>query len=738
MAIPTIDIGSKLSPSLRILVTAGAIVLVGFVQAESPTSKLSSTESIATASDQSVSDSKDSDLPALKPLDVHPRATKFVVDQVRSNHLIRNVPLNDEASSQIFDRYLEILDRRKVFFLADDIAEFEAYRYELDNDLKRGRLDNAFAIVNRLRIRREARFDWVLDRVAEGIDSFDLTTNVEVPIDSEDIEWPKNSEEADQRWEHSLTDSIIRYRLNDKENDEIQELLTKRYVNQQKQLRQFTAEEAFAGYINSFTHIYDPHTSYFSPRAAEDFHMSMRMSLEGIGALLGTEDDYVKVISLIKGGPADLDGELKPADRIVSVGQEPGNSMVDVVGRRIQDVVDLIRGPRGTTVYLEVLEPDESGSKSRIVTITRDKVKLEETAAKKKVFTLEHEGEVSTIGVIELPKMYADLAGEQRGEANYRSATRDVARLIDELKEENIDGLILDLRNNGGGSLPEAHKLVGLFIETGPTVIVKGPSRTHKVMTDRDPSVAWAGPFAVLVNRSSASASEIFAGAIQDYGRGLVIGNRTYGKGSIQSILTLNHGQLKITQGKYYRISGEATQHNGVTPDVEFPQLLDTEVVGESAYQNALEIDVVDPADYEAIGEVGLIVPTLTSLHLERTQNNPHFRYYRRVQERLDENREITHISLNEEVRKTRREEYADWRLNTENDYLIALGEDPAATIDELDDILRELPEKRSELVDGMVEESGRLLLDYQKIARPIAYVDESSFSDIDEQVTEN
>lgn len=722
---------------LSTLTAASAILLAGFIQADTPPTH-SSGKPDTVNSDQTDGVSDDSKLPILEPLGVHPRATRFVVDQVRSNHLIRNVPLDDDASSQIFDRFLETMDRRKVFFLAEDISEFETFRFDLDNDLKRGRLDNAFAMVNRFRIRRMERFEWVIERIKEGVDSFELNSDVEVPIDSDEIEWPKNRAEADQRWEYSLIDSIIRYRLNKRDNEEIQELLTKRYTNQLNQLRQFTSEEAFASYINSFTHIFDPHTVYFSNRTAEDFHMQMRMSLEGIGALLGTEDEYVQVISLVKGGPAELDGELKPRDRIIKVGQAPGGTMIDVVGRRIQDVVDLIRGPRGTIVLLEILEPEDSGSRSKIIAITRDKVKLEETAAKKKVFTLDHDGEQSKFGVIELPKMYADLAGEQRGEDNYRSATRDVARLIEELKEENIDGLIFDLRNNGGGSLPEAHKLVGLFIETGPTVIVKGLGRRHSVMEDQNSDVAWDGPLAVLVNRSSASASEIFAGAIQDYGRGLVIGNRTYGKGSIQSILTLNHGQLKITQGKYYRISGEATQHKGVQPDIEFPQLVDTEAVGESAYQNALEQDVVDPAEYETIGEVGLFAPALNALHLERTENDPHFDYYRKVQERLKSNRSITHISLNEEVRKSRREEYAEWRLKTENDYLIALGEDPADTIDELDDILRELPEKRVDLVDGMVEESGRILLDYQKIAGPIAYVEDPSFSSSQEQVTEN
>ena len=662
------------------------------------------------------------DLPTLNPLPVHPRATRFIVDQVRNNHLIRNAPLNDAASSKIFDQYLEVLDRRKHFFLASDIEEFEPYRYEFDDALKRGRLEIGFKMVNRLQSRRDERYAWILDRLERGVSSFDLGTLTQLPIDAEDLTWPRDTAKADLRWEFNLTDSIIHMRLNKRETEEIEDLLTKRYANRRNQNRQITSEEAFADYINSFTHIYDPHTVYFSPRDAEDFQMSMRMSLEGIGALLGSEDEYVKVISLVKGGPAELDGELKEADRIVGVGQDPEGPMIDVVGRRIQDVVDLIRGPRGTIVRLEVLEPIAAGSASRIVEITRDKVKLEEAAAKKKIFSLDYEGTERKVGVIELPKMYADLAGEQRGEDDYRSATRDVTKLLEELNKQNIDGLILDLRNNGGGSLPEAHKLVGLFIETGPTVLVEGMGRSRQVMTDNDKTIAYDGPLAVLVNRSSASASEIFAAAIQDYGRGLVLGARTYGKGSVQTILSLNHGQLKITQGKYYRISGQSTQHEGVVPHIEFPELIDSEAIGESAYKNSLGLDVIEAADFRVLEELDDVVKTLSTRHAARTKHDPIFDYYRRVEERIDFNRNITHISLNEGERRSQRKESAAWRLKTENDYLIALGEEPVQTVEELDKVLRELPRKYADDVDGMVKESGRILLDYVNVKPTLAF----------------
>ena len=658
----------------------------------------------------------------LEPLAVHPRATRFVVDQVRSNHLIRNQPLNDEASSEIFDAYLEVLDRRKNFLLLSDIQEFEDYRYALDDALKRGRLEGVFNMVNRLQLRRDERYSWVLKRLQKGIDSFDLYTDAELAIKSDELDWAADIDEANARWELNLIDAIIHMRLNERPSEEIQDLLTKRYTLRQSRNRQFTAEEAFATYINAFTQTYDPHTVYFSPRAAEDFHMGMRMSLEGIGALLGAEDEYVTVISLVKGGPAEQDGELKPAHRIVAVGQDVKGPMIDVVGRRVADVVDLIRGPRGTVVRLEVLEPVESGGESKIIDITRDKVKLEEATAKKKVFSVVTDGIERKMGVIELPKMYADLDGEQHGDLDYRSATRDVKRLIEELKDENIEGLIFDLRHNGGGSLEEAQKLVGLFIETGPTVLVKGMGRKRQTMVDNDPAVAYKGPLAVLVNRSSASASEIVAGAMQDYGRGLVVGSPTYGKGSVQVIQALNHGQLKVTRAKYYRISGQGTQSVGVNPDIEFPSLLDHERVGEERYDNALTSDSIDPAEYEPIADLSGVLGKLMKQHEQRIADDPLFVYYQRVEDRIEENREITHVSMNLDIREDRREENAEWRLKTENEYLIALGEEPVKTTEELDTVLGELPKKLSEEVDGMVKETGRILSDYILAAPTLAY----------------
>ena len=666
------------------------------------------------------------ELPLLEPLDVHPRATRFVVDQVQSNHLVRNIPLDNEASSKIFDKFLESLDARKNFLLASDIEEFELVRYQLDDDLKRGRLNNAFAIINRVQKRKDDRYEWTIERLKQGITSFDLKTNGEIPIDPDLQDWAADIDESDQRWEDNLVDSIIRMKLNDQDLEQIQDVLTKRYTNRRNRNRQYTSEEAFSTFVNSFTEIFDPHTVYFSPRSAEDFHMNMRMSLEGIGALLGTEDEYVKVLEIVPGGPAEQDGQLQPGNLILAVGQGEDGPLIDVIGRRLNDVVDLIRGPKGSVVHLEVVKSISSSGENKIIKLVRDNIKLEETKAKKKRFSLNQDGADYNIGVIELPRMYADLQGERNNTGDYASASRDVARLVNELKAEEIDALIVDLRNNGGGSLPEAHRMVGLFIDKGPTVQVKGLGKNREVMRDSRGGMIFDGPLAVLVNRTSASASEIFAGAIQDYGRGFVLGTQTFGKGSVQTIMNLNHGQLKITQAMYYRVTGKSTQNGGVTPDITFPSLLDTERIGEGSHENALELATIPAAKFEPAANLSNSIFALKLAHQKRVEHDPYFDYYRAVEERIQENRDIASVSLNEDRRETRRKQSAAWRLRTENSYLMAFGEVPVKTVDELDDALNELSDRLEREVDGMALEAGRILVDYMEMRPTLAMAEKT------------
>ncbi len=472
-------------------------------------------------------------------------------------------------------------------------------------------------------------------------------------------------------------------RLNGKDDARIVEDLTKRYSNRLKRTRQTQSEDAFQVYANALTSAYDPHTQYFSPRTSENFNINMSLSLQGIGAVLRSDDDYTTVVRLVPAGPADKSGLLQPEDRIVGVGQGRDGRIVDVVGWRLDDVVELIRGPKDSTVRLEVLRGKHD--ESRIVEIVRDTVKLEEQAAKKRLLTMDHNGSPRRIGVITVPAFYVDFKAMQRGDPEFKSTTRDVARLIEELKSEGAEGLIIDLRNNGGGSLAEANSLTGLFIKSGPTVQVKNASQRVNVYSDSDGKVAWDGPLAVLVNRLSASASEIFAGAIQDYGRGVIIGNQTFGKGTVQTLIPLNRGQLKMTQAKFYRISGKSTQHQGVIPDIEFPELLDPNEIGESALDDALPWDVIYPVRFPRSTRVSDAAPALNRKHQQRVAHDPDFKYLYALAEFNRAQRERKVISLNEETRRQQKAADDAARLAIENELRRAKGQPILTSLDELE-----------------------------------------------------
>ncbi len=419
--------------------------------------------------------------------------------------------------------------------------------------------------------------------------------------------------------------------------------------------------------MNSLAETYDPHTEYFSPRSSENFNINMSLSLEGIGAVLQNDDEYTKIVRLVPAGPADKSKLLAPGDRIVAIAQG-GEDFVDVVGWRIDEVVDLIRGPKGSQVRLQVIPAAAADEhQTRTVSIIRNTIKLEEQAAQKRVLEIIRNDRPYRIGVIKLPTFYADFQGMQAGDPNYRSTTRDVKRLIAELKEEKIDGLVLDLRNNGGGSLSEANSLVGLFIETGPTVQIRNAGGEIEVMGDADPSVDYDGPLTVMVNRLSASAAEIFAGAIQDYGRGLVVGSTSFGKGTVQSLRDLNHGQLKITEAKFYRISGASTQHRGVEPDINLPNIYDNKDIGEAALPNALPWDTIPPARYLPYGGYESQLTRIRSLSLQRQSLDPDFRYLNAQIALADKLKGITTLSLNEKTRKKEQDELDAQRLAIEN-----------------------------------------------------------------------
>ena len=627
-------------------------------------------------------------LPELSPLQEHSQTTAEIVSRLRHQHYQRHhIGMNDALSSMVLDRYIESLDSEKSFFLASDIKEFEKYRYTLDDALRRGNVKPAYDIYNRFDERIDERYDYLIELLHKGIDKLDFTKDEYLVIDRKQVPWAKTKADLDDLWRRRLKNDVLNLRLAGKKDKDIEKLLDKRYENKLNQLSQTNSEDAYRVFMNSLTLSYDPHTQYFSPRATENFNIRMRLSLEGIGAMLQQDDEYTKITRLIPAGPADKSGKLKANDRIVGVGQGKDGEMVDVVGWRLDDVVDLIRGPKDTVVRLAVLDKNSiDNHRSHTVSITRDKVKLEDQAASKKILHTSNYGRDYKIGVIHIPKFYIDFDAASRGDPNYRSTTRDVHKLLDELKQDNVDGIIIDLRDNGGGSLREVNELIGLFIEDGPTVQVKNTNGRVYVHQDDDHEIAYRGPLAVLVNRLSASASEIFAGAIQDYRRGLVIGTQTYGKGTVQAMMPLNHGQITLTQQKFYRISGNSTQNRGVIPDISLPSLYDVSEIGESTLEQALPWDRIAAASYHKWDDFSRVIPRLQALHEKRAAHDPDFQYLVETNKLIEERRAIHRLSLNEAKRRAEKTKVEKSQLAIENERRKAKHEPLLKSIDELED----------------------------------------------------
>ena len=685
----------------------------------------------------------------LAPLASHPKTSVSIVNELRNNHYYPRRKIDDSVSAQVFDKYLDRLDSNRAYFLATDVQALdEKYRFSLDEALKQGDLEPAFDIFNLFQKRVIDRMEYVLAFVDHGLETLDFTVDESLEIDRENAPWPRNCDEMDDLWRKRIKEWTLGMLVNGREIDEIEETLGKRYRNRLRQLmqtkRETRSEEAFQTYINAFTNTYDPHTEYFSPRNYAQFNINMSLSLEGIGAVLTPEDEYTTIVRLVPAGPADKSGALKPEDRIIGVGQGEMGTIIDVVGMRLDEVVDLIRGPKGSTVRLQVIAPNAVEGDARIVQIIRNTVTLEEQAAQKKVLEYDIGGRERKIGVIDVPSFYADPKASGRGDGTYKTTTRDVSRLIDELKQEGVEGIVVDLRNNGGGSLEEAKTLTGLFIETGPVLQVRHQGRRAQPWPDTDSRVDWSGPLAVLVNRLSASASEIFAGAIQAYQRGIITGGRTFGKGTVQTLLPLNRGKLKITQAKYYLISGQSTQHQGVIPDIKLPETFDIDQIGESALDDAMPWDRISPADYATTNAIAPFVGALQAAHTRRIANDPDFQYLRALTERDAENRARTHISLNRETRIQERAAYDDWRLAVENALLTAKGEPPMEDIEELNrlaqieggavvEALIEITDGESDgesekgpdpLDDPMLRETGLILLDYIGLNQQVAMVE--------------
>ena len=664
------------------------------------------------------------DWQGLEPKASHRQTSVDIVDRLRDGHFVKK-GLDDEVSSQTFDNYLDFLDLRHLHFLADDIAEFEHYRYQLDDALREGDVEPAFAIYNRYRQRALERIEYEAMLIEQGVDQFDFTLEEAIDVDRTDAPWPDSRESLENLWRLDLKGSVLSRKLAGESFEAIGEALTKRGQNRARTIRQTRSEDVFQRFVNAFALTYDEHTQYFSPRDSEDFGIFMSLSLQGIGAVLGTEDEYTVVRDLVTGGPAQKGGELKAGDRIVAVGQDR-QPFVDIIGRRSDDVVQLIRGPKGSRVRLKVIPASAKDEEVRVVEIVRESVSLVDQSASKSLLSIGRDGREHRIGVVVVPTFYADFRAMEQGEESYKSTTRDVARLIEELKAESMDALIIDLRDNGGGSLQEAVELTGLFVDSGPVVQVKSLRGRTRVLGDDDGAAVWDGPLAVMVNGGSASASEIFAGAIQDYDLGVVVGSRTFGKGTVQTLVELprGRGQLKVTERKFYRVSGSSTHYNGIVPDIEYPA--PTDVYRDRWDGGAIggRGSDVAPIGHPKAQRFGTHVDALQRRHEERVADDPDFAYLRARGEYLEGLRARTEVSLSEETRLAERAADDAWALRLENELLVAKGKEPVASVEELDEAGVAIDDAEHPEKDILVQETANILIDYLALSQGIALAD--------------
>jgi len=663
----------------------------------------------------------------LAPTDREQRVAKLVSTVIERQHY-RQSPINDQLSSEVLKRFIEALDGQRSFFLASDIAEFEQFRYKLDDAVTTGALDPVFTIYNRLQARNRERITHVIESLKTE-PNFQIDESFE--YDRSKAPWAKSAEELNDIWRRRVKNDAMSLMLTDKSWTDTSDILRKRYERVLKRTEQTNADDIFEIFMNSFAHVFDPHSNYFSPRNSEEYRIQMSLSYEGIGATLGLIDDYVTIQNLLPGGPAMISGLLNVNDRIVAVGEGKTGKPVDVIGWRLDDVVQLIRGKINTNVRLQVLPAGAApGSQEKVIDITRNKVIMEQAAAKKDLRKIHRGDRDLKVGVITVPSFYQDFNARASGSNDYRSTTRDVRRLIGELKTEGVESLVLDLRGNGGGHLSEATGLTGLFIPTGPVVQLKETGGRIEVLDDPEEELAWDGPMVVLVDRFSASASEIFAAAIQDYGRGLVIGQQTYGKGSVQNLYPLDRyalgqdisfGQLTVTIGKYYRITGESTQHRGVKPDIELPSAIDKTEVGESAQDYALPWDRIHGVPFGKDASLAQSIQPLTVAHDKRVGTDADFQMLVKEIGIYETTRSQKTVSLNLKKRQNERTQLEAQRLGNENDRRKQLGIEPIKALTDIpaneqrDAILTETTQIALDLNEWSKQRLSKLQADAQK-----------------------
>jgi carboxyl-terminal processing protease len=611
----------------------------------------------------------------------HPLVAK-ILSSLLSQYHYNHPALDDSVSSELLDSYIQTLDYNRLYFLAADIKAIAKYRFALDDSLAKGEVGPAFLIFNLFKQRSETRFAYVSKLLEK---EFEFSSAESFQPDRENAAWANRPEELDELWRKRIKGEALDLKLAGKSWPETASTLTKRYDNFRKRIEQLDAEDVFQYFMNALSESYDPHTNYFSPISSQDFNISMSLSLEGIGARLSNDGDYTVVVEIVPGGPADRSKQLWPNDKIIGVAQSDTGKWVDAIGMRVDDVVQMIRGKKETVVRLQVIPASSSaGSPPKVVRLVRDKIVLKDRESKSDTVEVVHEGRKYKLGVITIPTFYSDMEGRQRGEENYKSTTRDVRRLLTELKSAGVDGILIDLRRNGGGSLQEAVELTGLFIKDGPVVQVKNGNGSVEQQRDPDPSLVYDGPLTVLVDRVSASASEIFAAAIQDYKRGVVLGGQTYGKGTVQNLVDLNrvirsnndvrYGQLKVTMAKFYRVNGGTTQHRGVTPDIPLPSIYDQADYGESNEKHALAWDQIASARFTPEDHIAKYLSALRLKSQKRVAGNAEFRYLAEDITHLKQEKTENSVSLLETQRKNEREQMEAKRLARVNERRKAKG----------------------------------------------------------------
>jgi len=650
-----------------------------------------------------------------------------------SKYNYKKVDLNDSISVVIYNRYLKTMDESHNYFLASDIQDFDKYKTVLDDDAKTGNLNDAFYIFNVYQKRYIERMTYSISQLDNN---FDFSKNDNFTYDRDNLPYVSSVAEMNKLWTERVKYDMLNLKLAGNDVAKSKDLLKKRYENLLSQANKLNNQDVFQVFMDAFTESIDPHTSYFNPANAANFNIDMSRQLEGIGAGLNIENEFVIIKSLTAGGPAEKSKQVNVDDRIVGVAQGPGGEFQNVVGWRIDNAIALIRGKKGTIVRLELLPKGQSvGSKPKIVELTREKIILKDESAKKEIRTYNQNGKIVKIGVISVPAFYIDFNDYKSGNPNYKSTTHDVKLLIDSLKQQGVDGIVMDMRQNGGGSLLEAVDLTGLFIKTGPVVQVRNPNNEIEVDKDEDPSVAYSGPLAILVDRFSASATEIFSGAIQDYGRGIILGTQTYGKGSVQNAIDLDRvippsmleraaalvgkdkksvkvstgsqsvfGQLNLTIAKFYRITGNSTQHKGVTPDITFPSVIPMEKYGEDTEPSAMPFDIIAKSDYTKVGDFTSVLPQLKKLHDTRMEASPNYKFMLEDIAEGKKHEAEKSVTLNEQKLKDQRDADEKKQFDENNQRRVAMGLQP---------LKKGQTRQRGEDLDFLKREAGQILTDY-------------------------